>query len=833
MAETARQGQNAELEGMTQEEFNSYLDRLDKDFVAANGGIENITQQALSVSGRQSLGEKMKTFADDKAKQSEAGSSKDASENGSVLEDENGKSSFRTLEKDGKFMAMGSNGETIEATSRDDLHKKIAQHYKSKGSDGVTPIAKMTVGKNYKGNRQEQMESFARVFIMEGVAVKGDVPQNPEFWQQLKKDYLKDENHTEKQWGVLVSQVPEEYRLTEKERAEQQKKEAAMAETKSQAGAEPVAQAQSETSQEKVNTLPSEKVTRLTQDKSLGEKMKLVAGFYAKKAGRAVDNSTPFQMAREVRDGWREFKGDMRDMGQAAREEWQQGKKRVRVGAKLAKRSVNNRLNAFGNAIRNSAPVQSFIGFKHDVDSLGRAMDQAVLDGVDWVRKAPGRAVGWAGRQVKSAGSWMGRQVRAAGSWLGNKIKSGAKKSWNWLKNTKAAKAVVKTTKAVTNAAVKTAMVVATPAILTYKGAKAVYDGGKNTYNKAKNWFNDKAELAARLEAVQNKPNEQVQEAAAENVHTDAVNESQTQKQTEQQKKAEEVVAEAVNLGDTRTAETAEQQNQSQTEPNQVEANGREKFNPLNEVDPATMMKIDKEHQKLEERVESMKKSGRPVDDKGLFGTFAQQLTSKDKNGFGLLAAQAEAYKQQYPDQFPKPEEQKKIDEATKKTEKSASQQAKQVENSTQPTARPQENSDTLANALTGGETKGKPNESILGNVGAKPKTDWMQKYDVENNKMFQDRMKAYKVKGLQGNEDAEFKYALGLEKMMTTSKEKGGLGINPKTPEGQEAIAGLKAQMFDKYKVKSFAPDKPKTQARELDANVAAKARGNALQNA
>ena len=560
-------------------------------------------------------------------------------------------------------------------------------------------------------------------------------------------------------------------------------------------------------------------VTRLTQDKSLGEKMKLVAGFYAKKAGRAVDRSTPFQMAREVRDSWREFKDDVRDMGQAVGQEWQQGKKRVRVGAKMARRNVNNRLNAFGNDIRNSAPVQSAIGFKNDMVSLGHAIGDGVRDGVDWVRKAPGRAVGWAGRQVK-----------AAGSWLGNKIKSGAKRGWNWLKNTKAAKAVVKTTKAVTKAAVKTAMVVAAPAILTYKGAKAVYDGGKNTYNKAKNWFNDKAELAARLEAVQNKPNEQVQEAAVENVHSDAVNENQTQKQTEQQKKTEEIVAEAVRLGDTRTAETAEHQNQSQTEPNQAAQGASEKSDPLKEVDPMTMMKIDKEHQKLEEQLEGIKKSGRPVDEKGFFGKFAQQLTSKEKNGFGLTAAQAEAYKQQYPDQFPKPEEQKKIEEATKKTEKTATKQAKEAENSAQAEVRPQENSDTLKSAILGAETKKQTNASVMSN---EPKTDWMQKYDVENNKMFQDRMSAYKVKGLQGNEDAEFKYALGLEKMMTTSKEKGGLGINPKTPEGQEAIAGLKAQMFEKYGVKSFEPDKPKTQARELDANVAAKARSNALQNA
>lgn len=601
-----------------------------------------------------------------------------------------------------------------------------------------------------------------------------------------------------------------------------------MAEENTQTGSQPVYHKPFRPSKEELEILDKvredlqkQNPHKLTQDKSLGEKMKLVAGFYAKKAGRAVDNSTPFQMVREVRDSWREFKGDVRDMGQAVGQEWQQGKKRVRVGAKMARRNVNNRLNAFGNAIKNSAPVQSAIGFKNDMVSLGHAIGDGVRDGVDWVRKAPGRAVGWAGRQVE-----------AAGSWLGNKIKSGAKRGWNWLKNTKAAKAVVKTTKAVTKAAVKTAMVVATPAILTYKGAKAVYDGGKNTYNKAKNWFNDKAELAARLDAVQNKPNEQVQEAAVENVHSDAVNENQTQKQTEQQKKTEEIVAEAVRQGDTRTAETAEQQNQGQTEPNQAEASGRERSNPLNEIDPRKMAKIEGERQKLEDKLEGMKKSGRPVDDKGLFGVFAQKLTSQDKNGFGLTAAQAEAYKQQYPDRFPKPEEQKKIDEATKKTEKSASQQAKQVENSAQPTARPQENSDTLANALTGGETKGKPNESILGNVGAQPKTDWMQKYDLENNKMFKERMDAYKVNGLRGNEDAEFNSALGLEKMMTTSKEKGGLGINPKTPEGKEAIAGLKAQMFEKYGVKSFEPDKPKTKPRELDANVAAKVRSDALQN-
>lgn len=60
---------NTQLEGMTQEEFNTYLDKLDKSFVEANGGIVAVTQQALTASGRQALDEKLKAFTENKTHQ--------------------------------------------------------------------------------------------------------------------------------------------------------------------------------------------------------------------------------------------------------------------------------------------------------------------------------------------------------------------------------------------------------------------------------------------------------------------------------------------------------------------------------------------------------------------------------------------------------------------------------------------------------------------------------------------------------------------------------------------------------------------------------------------
>ena len=152
---------------------------------------------------------------------------------------------------------------------------------------------------------------------------------------------------------------------------------------------------------------------------------------------------------------------------------------------------------------------------------------------------------------------------------------------------------------------------------------------------------------------------------------------------------------------------------------------------------------------------------------------------------------------------------------------------AKPVENSAQMAVRPQENSDMLKSAILRVEAKKQANISILPNAS---KTDWMAKYDVENNDMVQKRLKSYMrgTKQREGDQNHEIGLAIALESSLILPRAEGGLGIDPKTPEGQEAIIGLKTQMYEKYGVKSFEPDKPKTQSQKLNVNVAARTRSN-----
>ena len=55
------------------------------------------------------------------------------------------------------------------------------------------------------------MAAFAKAFINEGIAVGGDVPQDPKFWQNLKKEYLNNPEHSIDDWQHLTRKVPPQY----------------------------------------------------------------------------------------------------------------------------------------------------------------------------------------------------------------------------------------------------------------------------------------------------------------------------------------------------------------------------------------------------------------------------------------------------------------------------------------------------------------------------------------------------------------------------------------------------------------------------------------------
>lgn len=113
--------------------------------------------------------------------------------------------------KNGEYCAVGSNGVVIKSKNMDDFHRKLAKHMKLHAiKNGKNPSCRFSVGKNIK-NKEQWMESFARNFINEGVAVMGDLPKSPEFWNNLKNEYLAKKGSNIQMWNKLTQFVPKEY----------------------------------------------------------------------------------------------------------------------------------------------------------------------------------------------------------------------------------------------------------------------------------------------------------------------------------------------------------------------------------------------------------------------------------------------------------------------------------------------------------------------------------------------------------------------------------------------------------------------------------------------
>lgn len=120
-------------------------------------------------------------------------------------------SSFKTFSKNGKHYAVGSNGERLEAKNKDALEKQIAQSFKNSGMDiNKESIRFHSYAKDPKEFKKDT-ECFARNFIMEGVPISGDIPQDPKFWKKLQKDFLKNKDNNLDKWNNLTRNIPPEY----------------------------------------------------------------------------------------------------------------------------------------------------------------------------------------------------------------------------------------------------------------------------------------------------------------------------------------------------------------------------------------------------------------------------------------------------------------------------------------------------------------------------------------------------------------------------------------------------------------------------------------------
>lgn len=119
--------------------------------------------------------------------------------------------SFSAKFEDGVYSAAASNGNLIKSRDFEDFTTRLALSFKNTHEDTQNPpFVKFKDNKNTPYT-PEQIELQTKIFINNGVGIHGDVPKNPEFWQQFKNEYLKNKNNTPEMWDKLTSKINPEY----------------------------------------------------------------------------------------------------------------------------------------------------------------------------------------------------------------------------------------------------------------------------------------------------------------------------------------------------------------------------------------------------------------------------------------------------------------------------------------------------------------------------------------------------------------------------------------------------------------------------------------------
>ena len=124
-------------------------------------------------------------------------------ENNSIRNNEG--QSFHIVENNGKLVAVGHDGTILDGKNFEEINDKICQQYvKDAKAEGTECIV------CYNGKDQEELKIFSKNAIMKyGITIGEGYPNDPEFWQNLKKEYLNDDTHSLQDWERMTRLIPD------------------------------------------------------------------------------------------------------------------------------------------------------------------------------------------------------------------------------------------------------------------------------------------------------------------------------------------------------------------------------------------------------------------------------------------------------------------------------------------------------------------------------------------------------------------------------------------------------------------------------------------------
>lgn len=115
--------------------------------------------------------------------------------------------SYGLMKKNGKYIAYGSDGSILEGNTFEEINDKVCadlvQHCQAQGKEPTLALL------NCNDNKEKQI--FSKNAIMKhNATILAGWPEDKQFWQDLKADYLKDEKHTLADWERVTRKIPDD-----------------------------------------------------------------------------------------------------------------------------------------------------------------------------------------------------------------------------------------------------------------------------------------------------------------------------------------------------------------------------------------------------------------------------------------------------------------------------------------------------------------------------------------------------------------------------------------------------------------------------------------------
>lgn len=127
---------------------------------------------------------------------------------------------FTLKEENGQIVAVGSDGTVIRAGSFEEINDKVCQNLKQKAiAMGKEP----KIG--FNSNNPERHQIFAHdAIIKHHMTIIAGGPKDPQFWKNLKQEFLSDKNNSLELWEKLTRNIPNEVMLRTPEEMERNNK---------------------------------------------------------------------------------------------------------------------------------------------------------------------------------------------------------------------------------------------------------------------------------------------------------------------------------------------------------------------------------------------------------------------------------------------------------------------------------------------------------------------------------------------------------------------------------------------------------------------------------